>query len=195
MDSVSFSKEYDHQRAKAMGDSYCLYILGTLLALSAVTRSEQSNTSDNDKIINHIDNIRNGLMALKKSLDTAGRAIQQTAADKCLVGGGGPDYCAAMYADGIINAQESVNDRSNPGKRSADTNGLTSRDERLLDDLLRKRYILQNINDYLQQASQTLSDERKRSCNLNLGFHCQTEQYSAIADMYNFLQSAMSPGK
>lgn len=35
----------------------------------------------------------------------------------------------------------------------------------------------------------------KRGCNVNLGFHCQTEHYSAIADMYNWLKSSLSPGR
>lgn len=38
-------------------------------------------------------------------------------------------------------------------------------------------------------------DSRKKTCDLNLGFHCDTEAISDFADMYDFLSSENSPGK
>ncbi|WAR03871.1 hypothetical protein MAR_010429 [Mya arenaria] len=64
-----------------------------------------------------------------------------------------------------------------------------------LEDLLQKQKLLDNILEMVEKSKEGVQMGRKRSCNVNLGFHCQTEQYSAIADMYNWLQSSLSPGK
>lgn len=36
---------------------------------------------------------------------------------------------------------------------------------------------------------------RKRSCTLNLAYHCQTSEYAGLTDLYNYLNSNASPGK
>ncbi|KAK6190985.1 hypothetical protein SNE40_002737 [Patella caerulea] len=60
---------------------------------------------------------------------------------------------------------------------------------------LKRSYLIQLLNDLLNKDETKANVNRKRSCNLNLGFHCQTDEYSSIADMFDFLQSSLSPGK
>ncbi|XP_046579290.1 uncharacterized protein LOC124286894 isoform X2 [Haliotis rubra] len=85
-----------------------------------------------------------------------------------------------------------------PGKRSVrDTSSVLghTRTARSVEDLYRKRYMLRSLRAILSNTEKMIKAERKRSCNLNLGFHCQTDEYSSIADLYDFLSSDMSPGK
>ncbi|XP_048251752.1 uncharacterized protein LOC124148504 isoform X2 [Haliotis rufescens] len=85
-----------------------------------------------------------------------------------------------------------------PGKRSVrDTSSVMghSRTTRSVEDLYRKRYMLRSLRAVLANTQRVIKAERKRSCNLNLGFHCQTDEYSSIADLYDFLSSDISPGK
>ncbi|ESO86917.1 hypothetical protein LOTGIDRAFT_166645 [Lottia gigantea] len=63
------------------------------------------------------------------------------------------------------------------------------------EEQLRRGYLIQILKSFLNRRQEDATEKRKRSCNLNLGFHCQTDEYSSIADMYDFLQSALSPGK
>jgi len=67
--------------------------------------------------------------------------------------------------------------------------------DRLLQELKRKQSVLKHLSSLFNGADDIFNAERKRSCNLNLGFHCQTEEISNYADMYDFLSSPLSPGK
>ncbi|KAL8611545.1 hypothetical protein ACOMHN_067689 [Nucella lapillus] len=83
---------------------------------------------------------------------------------------------------------------TSPGKRSADSPAPNYR--KLATDLKKKREMLHNLMDVFSNAGYILEREKKwMTCNLNLGFTCQTQEYSNIADYYDFLNSADSPGK
>ncbi|XP_076450374.1 uncharacterized protein LOC143286617 [Babylonia areolata] len=81
-----------------------------------------------------------------------------------------------------------------PGKRSGD--GPAPDYRKLAADLIKKKETLHSLRNVFDNAAFILEREKKwMTCNLNMGFTCQTEEYSNIADYYDFLNSADSPGK
>ncbi|KAK7484776.1 hypothetical protein BaRGS_00023950, partial [Batillaria attramentaria] len=81
-----------------------------------------------------------------------------------------------------------------PGKRSGDA--TASKYRKMLEDLRKRREMLKGLRGVFDKAGHVLDREKRWfTCNLNLGFTCQTQEYSAIADYYDFLNSADSPGK
>ncbi|XP_076471825.1 uncharacterized protein LOC143301425 [Babylonia areolata] len=71
-----------------------------------------------------------------------------------------------------------------------------SSDNEFMSDLARKRRLLHIMQNVFDNVQRTLERQKKwATCNLNLGFTCQTEEYSNIADYYDFLNSSQSPGK
>ncbi|OWF46764.1 uncharacterized protein LOC110455247 isoform X2 [Mizuhopecten yessoensis] len=154
----------------------------------------------------HAQDLHKGTRALVSNLDDvsvelvdAVRAVRRLKkflndeAPSCLVSA---TDCSMGYIDPIEGFIDVVSNPNSPGKRSVrSVENRTLLQKRYVNDILNKRELIGRMQSTLTDILNVIHNERKRSCKLNLGFHCQTEEYSAIADMYNFLQSAMSPGK
>ncbi|XP_046579289.1 uncharacterized protein LOC124286894 isoform X1 [Haliotis rubra] len=149
-------------------------------------------------VINKLEQLLRDVSSLRQSVDQLDSDIQTSLpTDDCSLGV--DKNCHAMY---ILSQMWLKNHLSNPyrspGKRSVrDTSSVLghTRTARSVEDLYRKRYMLRSLRAILSNTEKMIKAERKRSCNLNLGFHCQTDEYSSIADLYDFLSSDMSPGK
>jgi len=80
---------------------------------------------------------------------------------------------------------------TSPGKRSG-PNDL----QQAVDELNQRRNMVQALHKVFDNAGHIMEREKKWfTCKLNLGYTCQTEQYNAMADTWDFLNSAGSPGK
>ncbi|XP_012942527.1 uncharacterized protein LOC101852500 [Aplysia californica] len=103
------------------------------------------------------------------------------------------DLCEAIKIEAGLKDMGSLGPYWMAGKRSRDPQ--VNKYAGLLQELRRKRAVLKRLMKVFHGADNVLRSERKRSCTLNLGFHCQTEEISNFADMYDFLSSPLSPGK
>ncbi|KAL8618555.1 hypothetical protein ACOMHN_021824 [Nucella lapillus] len=66
----------------------------------------------------------------------------------------------------------------------------------VLSDIRRKRRLLTIMKSLFDNVQRSVDRQKKwATCNLNLGFTCQTEEYNDIANYYDFLNSIQSPGK
>ncbi|CAL1529273.1 unnamed protein product [Lymnaea stagnalis] len=110
--------------------------------------------------------------------------------------------CLGVHSDICDEIEEGFKDGADQGlsvwrqaKRSAAHNPELDRYRSLYAELKRKRDMARSLMGLFRGADLVLTNERKRSCNLNLGFHCQTEEIANFADVYDFLSSPHSPGK
>lgn len=168
-----------------------------LSSSAANTLETQSNQND---VIHHLDTVGSQLQTLSRSIRSAHTEISRRQLEECHILGAMSDtVCDLLLMDKELGEAEGINQaihsQFSPGKRAGDSFSDISQRKLLLADLLQKQTFLENLRDMVDEAQASVQNERKRSCNLNLGFHCQTEQYSAIADMYNWLQSSLSPGR
>lgn len=182
---------------------YTISVLTGLLSylpLSLATTSAIKSTNKHADLIRHLDNVNNQLHILSRSIRSAHSDYTRQQEDVCRYFGPMSDsICDLQSADNSLSSSEALNQaihgKFSPGKRSQEDYAELSEKKVLLDDIMQKQDLLEKLQRIVDAAQSTVQNERKRSCNLNLGFHCQTEQYSAIADMYNWLQSSLSPGK
>lgn len=177
------------------------YLVGIIIYIA--TRTSSVNAADSQEtIIKHLDTVNHHLGTLSRAIRSAHTDLKERQYEECQLMGPIIDpYCAIFAMDKGLKDHEDleaiINNHLAPGKRSRDmqtTVGQTDR-KTILDELIHKQKMLENLKSVIDGAQSSIHQERKRSCNVNLGFHCQTEQYSAIADVYNWLQNSMSPGK
>ncbi|XP_045176590.2 uncharacterized protein LOC123537095 [Mercenaria mercenaria] len=178
---------------------YILTGLFSYIASSTATDTIKS-TGKHADLIHHLDTVNNQLHALSRSIRSAHSDFTRQQEDVCRYFAPMSDtICGLQSADNSLTRSEAldqaIHGKFSPGKRSEDDFTELSQKRILLDDIMQKQDLLEKLQRIVDAAQSTVQNERKRSCNLNLGFHCQTEQYSAIADMYNWLQSSLSPGK
>lgn len=177
---------------------FCTGLVSYLLSSS--TAENLDTNSNNKNVIEHLDNVNSHLQALSRSIRSAHTDISRRRLEECQFMGPMSDtVCDLLLMDRELGTRESINDaihgRFAPGKRAEEQNPDISKRKKTVEDLFQKEAFLEMLHKMVNDAQTSLMDERKRSCNLNLGFHCQTEHYSAIADMYNWLQSSLSPGR
>lgn len=105
------------------------------------------------------------------------------------------DICQAMDILRERMDETTLADTYYPGKRSGE-DASASKYRKMLEDLKQRHHLLKGLRGLFDKAGHILDREKRWfTCNLNLGFTCQTQEYSAIADYYDFLNSADSPGK
>ncbi|XP_048731204.1 uncharacterized protein LOC125648270 isoform X3 [Ostrea edulis] len=106
------------------------------------------------------------------------------------------DVCTENYIEKMAAHEDNLQGlkTGNPGKRRQ-TRSAGSPLNLFVEDLLRKNEALQSIEQILNNVSKTVHQEKKRSCTLNLAYHCQTSEYAGLTDLYNYLNSNASPGK
>ncbi|KAL4225164.1 hypothetical protein ACF0H5_015856 [Mactra antiquata] len=178
---------------------YSITCLLVLISLSTASESIQIHDKQAD-VIHHLDAVTSHLNALSRTIRSAHSDITAKQYEECAIMGTMSDsVCDLLFMDKTLGESETVDkvihNTLSPGKRSQETYNDMMQRKTLVGDLLQKRRLLENLNAIIEDATNSITTERKRSCNLNLGFHCQTEQYAAIADMYNWLQSSLSPGR
>lgn len=102
------------------------------------------------------------------------------------------DFCEALE---LLREQASyLQNPASPGKRNGGNSA--SKYRKIVDDLSKKREVLSSLKNLFNNAGSIIEREKKWfTCNLNLGFTCQTQEYNSIADQYDFLSSAASPGR
>lgn len=173
-----------------MVDTYMWLIAAAILLLTTSAAEEEPIRNRGKKLVEQLDDVRHNLASVTRSLETLSDVIDK----ECNWGGGMSDeMCSMVTIDEDRKLEDLIRDKTNPGKRSVPH--MDPQVQRFLEDLLRKKEMIQRLKQVLSYADNTVHEERKKSCRLNLGFHCQTQEYSAIADMFNFLGSGRSPGK
>lgn len=179
-----------------------VYILTGILSYisSSTATDELKSQNKHADLIRHLDKVNNQLQTLSRSIRSAHSDYTRQQVDTCRFFGPMSDtICDLENVDNVLSSSEALNQaiqaKFSPGKRSGNDFTDVSQKRLLLDDIMQKQELLERLQRLVDIAQSSVQHERKRSCNLNLGFHCQTEQYSAIADMYNWLQSSMSPGR
>jgi len=76
--------------------------------------------------------------------------------------------------------------------------GVEEKLERLDDSAeaeARERDLLKLMRQLASELSGDIKTAQKRTCKVNLGGHCSTENAVAMADQWNFLNSYFSPGR
>uniref|UniRef100_A0A0B6ZF28 Fibrinogen C-terminal domain-containing protein n=1 Tax=Arion vulgaris TaxID=1028688 RepID=A0A0B6ZF28_9EUPU len=176
-------------------ESYLAYaILLVVLVTSGADceRSTQENDSLHNKLIERMDNIQRQLAEVTTSmrnLDTDIGTALGNCQDKY-------DFlCKALDVEFEPKNQEDMNVPWGPEKRSAMENSIFAKHRRFYSELFRKSAMINHLLGVFRGADNVLKNERKRTCNLNLGFHCDTEEITDFADAYDFLSSVKSPGK
>lgn len=173
-----------------MVDTYMWLIAAAILLLTTSAAEEDSIRHRGKLLVDQLDDVRNNLASVTRSLQALSDAIDK----ECNWGGAMSDgACSLLTIEQDRELLDRIHDRSSPGKRSVPE--LEPAVRRFLEDLMRKKEMVLRLKEVLSYADKKVHDERKKSCQLNLGFHCQTQEYSAIADMFNFLGSGRSPGK
>ncbi|VDI51118.1 uncharacterized protein LOC143082477 [Mytilus galloprovincialis] len=173
-----------------MVETYMWLLITAILFLTTSAAVEDDVTNRGKQLIQQLDDVRHNLKSVTESLEKLSDVIEE----ECTWGGGMSDeMCSTVDIDEIQRSFQVIHDRNSPGKRSVPSMDPSLR--QFLQDLLRKKEMIQRLKHILTYADNAVHEERKKSCQLNLGFHCQTQEYSAIADMFNFLGSGRSPGK
>ncbi|XP_022316070.1 uncharacterized protein LOC111119833 isoform X2 [Crassostrea virginica] len=143
-------------------------------------------------LVDQLDKVREKLQDLSASVDTLRTFTQREACALSL----NVDICTEKFIEGTADRQSDLHSlvEGNPGKRRQKRRADESLDL-FVEDLMRKNSALQSIQQILNNVSQKVHQEKKRSCTLNLAYHCQTSEYAGLTDLYNYLNSNASPGK
>ncbi|XP_055996286.1 uncharacterized protein LOC125648270 isoform X2 [Ostrea edulis] len=143
-------------------------------------------------LVNQLDKVRHQLRELSTSVAKLRTSTQREA---CAFGINS-DVCTENYIEKMAAHEDNLQGlkTGNPGKRRQ-TRSAGSPLNLFVEDLLRKNEALQSIEQILNNVSKTVHQEKKRSCTLNLAYHCQTSEYAGLTDLYNYLNSNASPGK
>ncbi|XP_025088744.1 uncharacterized protein LOC112560864 [Pomacea canaliculata] len=130
------------------------------------------------------------------SLDSSGNEKRADATDSSSCTGFRDSICQAMELLKYLDSQNGyLGNPASPGKRSADVTSL-AKYQRILSDMRQKQREVESLHNVINTAGHVMERQKKWfSCHLNLGFTCQTQEYADIADYYDFLNSAESPGK
>lgn len=110
-------------------------------------------------------------------------------------------HCALADYDKLLQSHEYLSSGHSPGKRTPlpaniDLSNLSTEDRtRILEDIARQRFDLKNIKSLLDDANDSIIENSKRTCTVELGGACRTEWASSIADQYYYLMSPNSPGR
>lgn len=178
-----------------------LCIAAGLCFWSIVTEASTETQSNNgNSLAHHLNTVQDSLEVLSRSIRSAHSDLLERQLEACqFMGPMSDSICSLFNLDKTMETNNLlgrvIHGPYAPGKRSEGNFEEIDRRKRLIEDLYRKEKLLERLKSVIEEAQDSMQQERKRSCNLNLGFHCKTEQYSQIADMYNWLQSSMSPGR
>lgn len=168
-------------------------ICSLLFFIVATTSLEIKSQHIREKhLVDQLDKVREQLKDLSHSVDTLRTFTQREACALSL----NVDICTEKYIEETADHQNKLQNliEGNPGKRRPKRGADISLDL-FVEDLLRKNSALQSIQQILNNMSKTVHQEKKRSCTLNLAYHCQTSEYAGLTDLYNYLNSNASPGK
>lgn len=179
---------YNHMEYITFLAQVCIAVLlmsNCVLSDGDVRRHEYMRST----LIDRMDNIQSQLTDVTNQLSALDTELRE-ALYECVHHG---ELCRTIQMEEALKSDDML---ASPF-RALSKRSIRSQDRfiGLLRELSRKRGVLKDILGVLHGTDSVLRTERKRSCNLNLGFHCQTEEISNFADMYDFLSSPMSPGK
>lgn len=178
-----------------MESSCCLATLTLVLVLLSHGAESGGSISEGEALqrtlIQKMENIQNQLADVINSIKSLDAEIE-AALLNCL--GVDSEMCDDIEA-GFKHGSDQGLSIWRQVKRSAARNPELERYRSLYAELNRQRTMARRLMDMVHGVGVVLTNERKRSCNLNLGFHCQTEEIANFADMYDFLSSPLSPGK
>ncbi|XP_059178918.1 uncharacterized protein LOC131958034 [Physella acuta] len=173
-----------------------IYVSLTLLFVLLSHSPACGETSTNEEslqrtLVERMDTIKSELsdvIRLMRSLDES----LDNALYNCM--GIESELCDAL----LVQVGESPRDLSSligRGKRLAVDDHAYHKSLSLLGEIKRKKEMTKRLMRQFNYADSVLTNERKRSCDVNLGFHCQTAEISDFADFYDYLKSPHSPGK
>ncbi|CAG5131419.1 unnamed protein product [Candidula unifasciata] len=162
-----------------------LTIIVALLSKGSVSAASASDDSSlQSTLIDRMDDIRSQMSDVTGSMKALDADISK-ALINCM--GIHSSLCEALNAE--VNRAEGLT------SRWASDDPELDKYKSMFKELGRKRAMVNHLLGVFKGANNVLKNERKRTCNLNLGFHCQTEEISNFADMYDYLSSSKSPGK
>lgn len=179
-----------------MVETYVWYTLTLFLVLTTCSNAEDALLNQKRKLLSQLDDVRHKLTAVTRSVRNLQRSLDDDHIECHMVAGLSNPSCTLENIDTLQNIQNMI--AHGPGKRSSLSSKVLNDNpdaQSLYDDMLRKKQLISEIKPKIEEIINRLHSERKRSCKWNLGFHCQTEEYSSIADMYDWIKSAASPGK
>ncbi|KAH9523846.1 hypothetical protein Btru_047202, partial [Bulinus truncatus] len=173
--------------------TFCI-TLAIFLLLSGPVKCDasQGNEALQNTLIRKMDVIQNQLAEVTSSIQSLHSDI-----DKALVNCEGieSDLCDLLALEDGQKGVRDVDVLLRPNKRSFSQAPQADKYRSLLAELSRKREMAKYLMHMLRGADVVVTGEKKRACNLNLGFHCQTEEISNFADMFDYLSNPLSPGK
>ncbi|KAK3766168.1 hypothetical protein RRG08_025169 [Elysia crispata] len=167
------------------------FVLMALLVPSLGQGSEPSQSEQElrDSLVARMDNVQQKLADVTNSAEKMQSEVDKAIFD-CL--GTHSELCEAMELESDLAEQMGLQSYWSPGKRAS---GETPQTNSLYQELQRKRAVVQHLNGLLRGAHGVLKEERKRSCQVNLGFPCDTSRYMEVARMLDYLKKPGSPGK
>ncbi|BFZ15748.1 hypothetical protein BsWGS_18787 [Bradybaena similaris] len=172
----------------------CVTILTIVVALMSMGSVAAVSTSEDgdlqSTLVERMDDIRSQMSDVTSSMRALDADISK-ALINCM--GTHSKLCDALNAE--LNTPRGSASQWAAGKRLVSDDPQMERYKGVFKELGRKRAMVNHLLGVFKGANNVLKTERKRTCNLNLGFHCQTEEISNFADMYDYLSSAKSPGK
>ncbi|XP_055899557.1 uncharacterized protein LOC129928634 [Biomphalaria glabrata] len=174
---------------------YAFYNTLALLLLfnrAVLCESSQGHEALQNTLIQKMNTIQNQLAEVTSSIRSLNSDL-----DKALYNCVGieSDLCGTLELEAGHKGIRDLSALLQPSKRSMSQDPQVDKYRGLLAELSRKREMAKYLMRMLRGADVVVTGEKKRACNLNLGFHCQTEDISNFADMYDYLSSPHSPGK
>ncbi|GFR89368.1 hypothetical protein ElyMa_004276500 [Elysia marginata] len=147
-----------------------------------------------ESLLSRMDNVQQKLADVTNSAEKMQSEVEQAIFD-CL--GTHSELCEAQELEATLVDKMGLESYWSPGKRfaSPDAGAEGPQPNSLYKELQRKRAVAQHLSGLLRGARNVIKEERKRSCNLNLGFPCDTSRYMEVARMLDFLNQPTSPGK
>lgn len=151
-------------------------------------------------IQHHMSRATDSMSHLVSQLDTVLNTCTLPTSERCVLSlqaPSSPGVSGQAPSSQGVRAQGSITRRrrSLRGYRSMSSMQRLDNHLRLLQDLQRKRDILRQHLMAAHGTNDIIKSETKRSCDLNLGFHCLSEDIEKFSDLYDFINSVDSPGK
>lgn len=168
-------------------------VLVTLFVPSLGQEADQLQTEKDvqESLLSRMDNVQEKLAAVTSSAEQMQSEVEKAIFD-CL--GTHSELCSAQELESGLADQMGLQSFWSPGKRLSPA-GSSPQSNSLYKELQRKRAVAQHLGEVLRGARNVIKEERKRSCNVNLGFPCDTSRLVEMAKVINFLNTPGSPGK
>lgn len=167
----------------------------TLPLLVLSQEEPQKKLTSGARLVRSLDDARTDIHAMTRTIASLDDELAGKQKRTCNIGVNS-HFCALADLDSKMRSREWLNSIYSPGKRSMDSDNDDTDDvTRELKELLHKRINLAKLKALLRDADQDIVQQRKRTCDMELGGMCRSEWASSIADQYYYLLGPHSPGR